>query len=261
MASTAITLGHVEAHEKLTARLYFKPDTDSNGGVADVNFSGYYDLGNVLDYKFTPERTYRTRMRTLPGARIVNDEEVDTVHDRWEFTLDESDRLTQELLTLGQNTSGVTQDEATAPAGTYSIAKANKDCWYWVGKTALNTVVVKKNVTALTLNTDYTVDADAGLIRLLPGASGFTNGDTLAVTFGCPARFWQTWDNHLKLRWEGSILIHESNQHSKEVLRSTSFRGVIMATAFPEQTGEFGKFVLRATPLEAPTALRRYSAR
>ncbi|MCZ7635754.1 MAG: hypothetical protein M5U12_06735 [Verrucomicrobia bacterium] len=54
---SAITLGHIEAHEKLTARVLFKPNGQS----------AYVDLGNVKEYSEAHERTAVTRVVAEAG--------------------------------------------------------------------------------------------------------------------------------------------------------------------------------------------------
>lgn len=249
MPAKPITLGHVEAHEKLTARLFVQPTGES----------GYIDCGNVLDFKFAPERQFRTRMRAEGGVRIVSDEEVDTIHDRWEFTLDERDSFNEKLIGLATAAAAATTAAVTAPSGTATLTDVVKGRSYFVGKTGLDTFVLKKASTTLVAGTDYTVDLNTGRVTILTGSVTVTDGDDLDATFGNAERVNTTYTAQNTFRFEGDIRIEEFNQHNKEPLRITSFSGVLMATAYPEHTGEFAKFTVRATPITPPTVLKRHS--
>jgi hypothetical protein len=244
---TAITLGHIEAHEKLTARLFVQPTGES----------GYVDCGNVADYKHTPEKQYKTRMVAEGGFRRVNDEQVDTVHDRWEFTLDEMDAFNHRLLHLAQAPSSVSQAAATAPAGTASLTGITKGRCYFVGAVGLNTVVVKKGVTTLVEGTDYTIDPGAGVLTVLPGSVTVAEGDDLSLTFGNSEVSFESYTGNSQVLFRGSVRILEANQFSGVPLREIGFTGVLSVTAWPEQSGEFGKYTVRATATGLPTVKRR----
>ena len=247
---TAITLGHIEAHEKLTARLFVQPTGES----------GYVDCGNVADYKHAPEKQYKTRMVAEGGFRRVNDEQVDTVHDRWEFTLDELDAFNHRLLHLARAPGTVTQSATTAPSGTASLTGVVKGRCYFIGAVGLNTVVVKKGVTTLVEGTDYTLDLGAGVLTVLPASVTVSDGDDLSVTFGNTAVTFESYTGNSQVLFRGSVRILESNQFSGVPLREITFTGILSATAWPEQSGEFGKYTVRATATGTPTIKRRSQA-
>lgn len=247
MPAQAIKIGHVEAHEKLTARVFIQPTGDN----------GYIDLGNVLDYKNAPERQFRTRMRAENGVRIVSDEEVDTIHEKYEFTLDEHDQYNARLLHLATKNVDRTDSLVAAPSGTATLTDVIIGRSYFLGRTALVTVVVKKSSTTLTLGTDYSIDLNTGKLTVLGGT--LADGDDLDVTYGAAERKFQSYTGTDDFRFEGTVRIEEFNQHSKEPLRVITFTGVLIATGYPEQTGEFGKYTIRATPLATPTITKRYS--
>lgn len=250
MTTTPITLGHIEAHEKLTARLYIRPTGES----------GYVDCGNVADYKHTPDKQYKTRMVAEGGFRRVNDEQVDTVHDRWEFTLDEMDVFNQQLLHLAQSPASSSQAPTTAPSGTASISDIKKGRCHFVGVVGLNTAVVKKGVTTLVEGTDYTLDLATGVLRVLPGSVTVEDGDDLNLTFGNEMVNFESFTANSQVLFRGSIRILEVNQFNAVPLREIAFDGTLTVTAWPEQSGEFGKYTVRATPTTAPVIKRRSAA-
>lgn len=248
--STKIGVGHLQAHEKLTARVYFNPSGET----------GFIDLGNVLDYKVANERQTRNRMSARGGFRVVDDEQVDTVHDKWEFTLDEVDDLAAKLLALATKGSDTVQTVVVAPSGTATLSDVVKGRSYFIGRTALNTFVLKKASTTLVAGTDYTVDTVTGRVTILEGSVTVSDGDDLDATFGAAAQTWQNFTGVQAPLFAGNVRIEEFNQLETQPLRITTFAGVLNVTTYPEQTGEFGKFVVRATPTAAPTIVRRHAA-
>ena len=112
-ANQNIVGGMLEAHEKLTGILLFQPTGET----------GYIDLGNVVDYKVAHERQYRTRARAQYGVRIVNDEQVDVINPKFEFTLDEVGVLAQEALLSGTH-GGSTTQAAKAPIEVTTLAQS-----------------------------------------------------------------------------------------------------------------------------------------
>lgn len=247
MAATTITNGHVQAHEKLTARFYFQP----TGG------SGFIDLGNVADYKVATERQTKTHMRALYGYRLQDDEQVDTEAFKYEGTLTEVSAETQEMLALGTAGANNTVSATTAPSGTATITDVVKGRTYFIGATALNTLVATKTPSTLVLGTDYTVDLNAGTIVFLTTGVTVSDGDDVDLTFGNAARTFQNWttgDNPL-FRGTGKIL--EYNQHSREPLREISGSANFIVTSFQEQSGEFAKYVVRISFTSPPTVKRR----
>lgn len=57
----------------------------------------------------------------------------------------------------------------------------------WTGDRKITVTNVKKGATTLVLNTDYTVDADAGIIMILPGTSTLSDGDSITWSGSCAA--------------------------------------------------------------------------
>ncbi|MCP5525010.1 MAG: hypothetical protein H7A46_26095 [Verrucomicrobiales bacterium] len=246
---TPITIGHIEAHEKLTARLFYQPHGET----------GFIDAGNVGDYKYAPEKSYVGRMRSEGGAKYLSDEQADTISDRWEFTLDEHDVLNQKLVFLATKGSDAVQAEVAAPTGTATITSVTPGRSYFVGKVGLNTVVAKVAAVTLVEGTDYLIDTAAGILTVIDGG-GVNQDDDVDLTFGCAAVTHQVFTGQDNPLFRGSLVILEINQFSKVPLREIAFTGVIYLTAWPEQSGEFGKYTARAVPTTKPTIKRRSAA-
>lgn len=248
MALTAITPGHIQGHEKTTARLYFQPDITG----------GYYEIGNILESKFTPEQQTVTRMSATGGARFVNDEQVNTRHDRWEFTGDEMSSMVQEMLLVGTANADTEQALQTAPDGTASFTGAAPGLTFFIGRYNVNTVVVKVGAATKTAVTDYVLDAGPGTL-FIPVGTSIASGDTVSVTYGSPAQSFNSWTGQSQVLFQGAIRLMEYNQFSEVPLNTITFDGVLNGTAWPEQTGEFARFTIRATPTGPITKLRRYA--
>ncbi|HNU53245.1 MAG TPA: hypothetical protein PKJ98_20325 [Verrucomicrobiota bacterium] len=248
MPST-ITLGHIEAHEKLTARVLFKPHGETS----------YVDLGNVKEYSEAHERSPVTRVVAEAGYRRTNDEQTDVVTYAWEFTLDEFDANLLKIKDLSAQGTTAQQAAATAPAGTATITSIVCERWYPIGKVGLNTVVAKIATVTLTEGTDYDVDLDAGLIRF-HDTDNVDAGDNVDLTFGNVAVDFETFTGLETPTFRGDVMILETNQFSKIPLKTTTFTGVLRATEFPTQSGEFGTWKVRATATTKPAIKRRSAA-
>jgi len=247
---TTITLGHIEAHEKLTAKVYFRPSGQT----------GYVSLGNIKEYNEAHEFTAVTRVIAEHGFRRTSDEQVDVTTYAWEFTLDEFDANLVKLLTLGSQGSTVQQAAATAPAGTATLTSIKTNRWYSVGKVGLDTLVAKIGVTTLTEGTDYDVDLDAGMIYLHSTAQ-VTDGANVALTFGNDAVDFEVFTPMNDLgQLRGDFILSEFNQHSKSPLKTSTFTGTLRPTEFPAQTGEFATWKLRVMAATKPTVQKRSAA-
>jgi len=244
-----IDTGHIEAHEKLTGRLFLRPAGDG----------GYIDLGNVVDYKDATEVQARTHMRAANGARFVDREQVDTVHQKWEFTCTETSDFLNKLLSLATSSSTVTQGAQSAPAVEVTVEDVVLGRTYDLGYTALVTPTVKVGGSSLPAG-DYTLDINNGLISFAQEPTTLAEGDDVDLTFGVAARDHLSYGGNTEVLFRGSARIEERNQFSKEPLRVITCEVVIMIATRPEQTGEFGKVVVRVTATNAPTITRRHAA-
>jgi len=151
------------------------------------------------------------------------------------------------------------QAAATAPAGTATLTSIVCERWHPIGKVGLNTVVAKIATVTLTEGTDYDVDLDAGLIRF-HDTDNVDAGDNVDLTFGNVAVDFETFTGLETPTFRGDVMILETNQFSKIPLKTTTFTGVLRATEFPTQSGEFGTWKVRATATTKPSIKRRSAA-
>ena len=243
--STKIVLGHPEAHEKLTARLFYKRRAES----------GYIDAGNVNEFADATTRSLVTRARAADGARHVNDEQVDLNHEAFTFLLDEQDFEQQKLLRLGKALTDVTQTYAEGATATVTSAKNGR--WHTLGVYNIGNVVVNASVSGLQEEgVDYEVDSNNGRIRVIPEA-GISDGETLTVTFDKPALTIEAGESQYDPLFYCDFIIEEKNQFSKMWLRRHTFTGFLNVLEFPAQTGEFGVFRVKVTPSAPVTTYKR----
>lgn len=246
-----IVLSHPEAHEKLTARFFWKLRSES----------GYNDAGNVREYADATTRSLVTRARASNGARHVNDEQVDVNHESWTFLLDESVPEQYKLLRLAQQLDDEAQ--AAAEAGTATITDATLGRWHEIGVYNIANVAVEGSLSGeLTEGTDYELDKENGRLRLIPAAEsgGATDGDTLTVTFDNPAITFEKYETQDAPLFYCDVIFEEHNQFSKLWLRRLSGYGFLNVTEFPNQTGEFGTYRVKFTPANPMTVLKRPEA-
>lgn len=245
MAQRSITLGHPEAHEKLTARLFWKL----------VGASGYNDAGNVRDYVDATTRSLVTRARASDGARFVNDEQADVNHEAWTFLLDERVPEQEKILKLAQRNTD--QAQAAGEGQTASITNTQEGKWYAIGAYNIANVQVSGSLSGpLEEGTDYELDEENGRIRVITDGLT-TNGETLNLTFDQPAITLESFLTQQAPLWYCDIMIEEHNQYSQMWLRRMSFKGYLNVMEFPQQTGEFGTYRVKVTPAEPVTVLKR----
>ena len=240
-----ITLGHPEAHEKLTARLFWKLKTET----------GYNDAGNVREYADATTRSLVTRARSEDGARHVNDEQVDVNHEAWTFLLDERDPAQEKLLKLARRLSNETQ--AAVEGTTATIEDVENGKWYAIGAYNIQNVRVTASSSGLQdEGTDYVLDKENGRIQVVDGA-GISDGETLTLTFDEPQIILERYESQYAPLFYCDIIIEEHNQYHKMWLRRMAFSGYLNVTEFPSQTGEFGTFRAKVTPAGPVTTLKR----
>lgn len=245
MSEYPITLGHSEAHERLTARVYVDPDG-----------AGYISLGNVAEYRYTPTRNTIERRVAEKGYVRVDDELISDVKEAWEFVLDEEDANTARFLRLAAGATVVTQSAATGSISVLTDVQRGR--WYDIGLRRLSAVTVQVSSQTKVEGRDYVIDRDAGMIYIVPTGT-ITDGSDVTVTHDVAQMTHHSFATLSQVRFTGPVLIHEFNQHDPAPLREISFTGVIIATAFPEQTGEIGRWTVRVTARTKPVIKKRYS--
>jgi len=245
---TKITLGHPEAHEKLTAKILWKLRTAT----------GYNDCGNVREFVDATTRNLVVRARAEDGARHVNDEQVDLNHEAYTFLLDEHDSEQEKLIKLANQLDDDQQEAAEGQSSVITSVTGGK--WYAIGAYNINNVAVTASVSgACEEGTDYELDKESGRIKVIADA-GISNGESLTLTFDQPNIDLEKFETQQSPLFYCDVIIELYNQFHKMWLYRYSGTGYLNVTEFPSQTGEFGTYRVKFTPSAALTVLKRPEA-
>lgn len=242
-----MNIGHVEAHEKLTARLFWKLTSEA----------GYNDAGNVKEYADATTRSLVTRARAENGARFVNDEQVDIEHESYTFLLDERDDAQEKLLKLARALTDTSQ--TAGEAATALIEDIQLGRWHTIGAYNIANVTISGSESGSDLieGADWEVDRENGRLHIFSTSVTAAAGEDITVTFDRPAITIQRFESQYTPQFYVDIIIEEHNQFHRMWLRRGAFRGFITITEFPNQTGEFGTFRAKVTPSAAVTWQKR----
>lgn len=241
MAQKYIRIGHQEAHEKLTARLFWRK----------VGDTGYNDAGNVKEFADASTRSLVTRARAEDGARYVNDVQPDICHEKYTFLLDERNPAQEELLKLAKiQTEGA---QTFLEAATASLTDVVKGKWYPIGSYNIANVRVTGTTSGeISEGSDYEIDTYNGRIRLLEDGS-VAEKDDLTVTFDRPAMQFERVKTQQQSLFRCDVIIEEKNAFHKMWLRRAAATGYLNVIEFPNHTGDFATYRVEFTPEAAMT--------
>ena len=180
MANKQYTLGR--------GRLYFDaflPNTKTKTGER------YF--GNTPSLSLTIESETLDHFDSDAGVRVKDDSVLLQLNRTGAFVTDNIDPENVALFLLGQASTLV---QAAASAQTYAINDVKKDRYYQIGSSAANppglrsltNFVLKKGITPLVLNTDYTVDLELGRVEILATGATVVEGDDLTAEFDVAAK-------------------------------------------------------------------------
>lgn len=245
---TRIKLGHVEAHEKLTARLFWRP-------IGEI---GYIDAGNVREYRDASTRTLVTRVRAEQGTRYVDTEEAGTDHEAYEFLLDERVPNQERLIKLAQDQSDQRQNAVEGTTATFESVTLGR--WYDIGAYGIANARVHSQLGGIAQEgTDYNIDLKNGRIELLEDA-GISEGDDVVITFDQPGMRFEKRLTQKNPVFFCDIVIELHNQYSKMWLRRKAFQGFVNVIEFPTHGGEFASYRAKVTSRGPVTVLKRQQA-
>lgn len=243
-----IGLSHPEAHEKLTARLFWRLSGQS----------GYNDAGNVKDYVDATTRSLVTRARAEDGIRHVDDEQADMNHEAYTFLLDERVAEQEKLLKLAKVHDNLDQDQGEGITAT--LESVQLDRWYPIGAYNIANLTASASVSgALAEGEDYEVDLENGRIYIRSGA-GTSAGEDVSLVFDQPAMSFEYYVTQKAGVFYCDFILEEHNQFSELWLRRLTGKCFLNVTEFPSQTGEFGTYRLKLTPAGPVTVRKRSEA-
>lgn len=143
-------------------------------------------LGNVTKFELTQSVETLEKKSAMSGARGLLKRVVTGTTSEIALTLDEFDPENVALSLLGTSSAfSQTSGTATDTAITGTVKKGQ---WLDTGKLKIVVTALKKSPsTALVLGTDYEVDSDSGMVRILPGSTAVADGDSLLWTGTYPS--------------------------------------------------------------------------
>lgn len=248
MLTYEILAGDAEAHEKLTARLFWKLRAETT----------YNDAGNVKEFADATARNLVTRARAENGARYVNDEQVDLNHEAFTFLLDEQTTEQAKLIGLARRLADESQAQYEATAATLQDVAVER--WSLIGSYNIANVTVTGSLSGeAEEDVDYELDKENGRLRVIQ-AGGITAGEDLTVTFDSPALNFEKYETQYTSVFRVDVVIEEHNAFSRTWLRRRTGSGYLNVTEFPNQTGEFGTYRVKFTPDSPMTVLKRPEA-
>lgn len=207
--------------------------------------SGFINLGNVVMSKFAPEIQRKEHKAAVRGGTLRRDrEDVIEASEIYEVELDEEFVETNRLRLYGTAGANDVQSALTAPNGTAQFT-AKKRRWFDVGKRKISSVVVSVSASNKTVDVDYKVDADLGMIYIMEGGS-IADDATVDVTFACAAHTMATQTDLTTLKFTGTFRYVESDQESDAVRERREFPCEVTVTQWGERKADdFSKYTIR----------------
>lgn len=134
-------------------------------------------LGNVTRFELTPTVETLEKQSSMEGARGTLKEVVTKTTMEVGLTLDEFDPENLALALFG-SVSAYSQSSGTATDTSLGTSNSKKGYWLDTGKKKITVTAVKVGATTYTLNTDYTVDSETGMIYITPNST-IVDGSTV----------------------------------------------------------------------------------
>lgn len=152
-------------------KLLFKQDGTTN----------WEDLGNCPDFKISNSTEVKDHFSSRSGIQVKDLEVLVKQTCTGKFTLDEPKIENIRRFMMSDTPDDVVQNSGTLSASAVTVEKGK---WQELGKMKLSSVVVKdvSNVTTYVAGTDYEVDTEAGLIRVLPTSASIDDDDVIHVS-------------------------------------------------------------------------------
>lgn len=165
--------GDIWTRRQSTCKLFIQPAGET----------GYVSFGDIMQFKFNPDIKRTPIVESDKGFRRRVRDIISELGWLYEVTLTEQFGSIIQAIHLAKANSDVTQ--AHAATQTIAVASVKLGRSYVLAKHALTgTIAVVKHTggTALVDGTDYTLDADAGILTILPTATVVVDNDAVDVT-------------------------------------------------------------------------------
>ena len=174
-------------------KVLFKPAGETN----------FRDLGNAPDFKFAVKTTVLKHPSSREGMKTFDDQVTTEQTAAGSLTLDDLKDFNMKNFIMAAAVNAANQADGSV---TDQAVTAELDRWIDLGKFKLSSVVVKNQAGDITyvLNTDYRLDAEAGL--LMPLSSGaITAAQALKVSFAHAAVASSSMDAATSAKIEGDL--------------------------------------------------------
>lgn len=154
--------------------------------------TGYFHLGNCDQFVWNIsteklELQDSTQQTTAVYASVVSKTDVKFTIHGFEFSKENMGLATMGTLANYTQSSGAVTAEVLAPATVTNLkGKTFKTQYPGTASSPLTSVAVKQGATTFVLNTDYTLDANRGLITVL-STGAIADGTALTVDYTKPA--------------------------------------------------------------------------
>lgn len=146
---------------------------------------GYTDLGNLPDFALATLAQYLEHKTSRSGKIVVDRREQTEAGLQLKMSKDELNAANLSMILNADAASAFSQSSATG--NTMSITNPVLGDKYELGAFRVSAVVAKRATTVtLTAGTDYSLEADVGTFRPLPGGAILIN-DTVDITYTKPA--------------------------------------------------------------------------
>lgn len=215
-----------------------------------TTLSQWRHLGNVSRLELTQSVETIEKRSAMSGTRAILKRSVVSTTSEINLTLDEWDINNLTLALLGTS-STYTQNSGTATDSAIS-GVVKKGDWLDTGKLKITVTGVKKSPsTSLVLDTDYTVDSDSGLIRILPGSSTVADGDSLLWSGSYPSISSTQIQAVSNTKFEGALRFRSaSDAIGPRYLVDFNIVSIVPDGNLALLTTEFGEITLKGTVQE-----------
>lgn len=165
--------------------------------------NGFLDLGNCPDFKISMAVDKLEHFSSRSGLNVKDAEVITKQTGAGAFTLDEPNINNLNLFAMGNTVTDVSQTGSTV---TDEAVVAYLDKWVPLAKKKLSAVAVKhtSGTPTYVLNTDYELDAEAGLIRAKTGGA-ITDAQSLKVDYTYATLTIKRVDSSTKSQLKGHI--------------------------------------------------------
>jgi len=165
--------------------------------------NGFIDFGNAPNFSVSQTVEKLDHFDSRVGMQVKDASQNKKITAAGKFTLDEPNITNLNFFIMGDVIADISQTSGNLTLQPFT---ARKDKWISLGKRKLSSVVVKDATDAITyvLNTDYVLDASAGLLMAL-STGAIADAAILHVSCSYAASTIKRADGGTKAGWAGDL--------------------------------------------------------